>query len=1145
MLHGKASLDDRYTGMAGNIYLSGLQALVRLLLVQRQRDLAAGLNTAGLVSGYRGSPLGGLDQQLWRAQAHLDAHQVRFQPGVNEDLAATAIWGSQQVNLFPGALYDGVFAMWYGKGPGVDRSGDALRHANASGTSRHGGVLAIAGDDHAARSSTLPHQSEHAFMSVMMPVLHPASVQDLLDMGILGWAMSRFSGCWVAIKATAELLDSSATVAADPQRVRISLPTAFDMPADGLAVRWPDWPLQQESRLQRHKVYAALAFAAANRLDRVVLDSPRPRFGIITTGKSYLDVRQALDDLGIDERGAADIGLRLYKVGMPWPLEGGGVREFARGLEEVLVVEEKRPVIELQLKAQLYNWDTAERPRVVGKFNEAGEWLLPSAGELTAGVVAQVIAGRLRPFFQSEAISRRLRTLATAEPVAAESPGASPRLPYFCSGCPHNTSTRVPADSRAMAGIGCHYMALWMDRSTATFTQMGGEGAAWIGQAPFTSTRHVFQNIGDGTYFHSGLLAIRAAVAAGVNITYKLLYNDAVAMTGGQPVDGEISVARIARQLDGEGVRRIAVVSDRQYPDAERGGFPLRVSFHDRCDIDRVQRELREVSGVTVLVYEQMCAAEQRRRRKRGRLADPARRVFINELVCEGCGDCSTQSNCLSVVPVETEFGRKRAINQDSCNKDYSCVNGFCPSFVSVYGGALRRPEPVAVDTGDLPSPQLPGLAGAHGIVIAGIGGTGVVTLSAVLGMAAHLDGLFATTIDQTGLAQKFGAVLSFVRMGASADVVHAPRIPAGDADVLIAGDLLVGGAAESLSKLSLTRSSAVVNTDTDMPAAFIARRDLELPDCALREGIAEAVRPDGAWFLPATRLAHALLGEAIAANFLLLGHAWQQGLIPLREAAILQAIELNGVAVEQNRAAFAWGRRAAHDLAAVEAAAGLDPFPAATPGLKAAVTRRAGFLEAYQDAEYAHRYESLVNLVAEREQRSCGGASQALALAVAHSYFRLLACKDEYEVARLLTEPGFIDGLRAQMQGPIRLHFHLAPPLLSRADPLTGRPGKIEFGPWMLPLLRVLKHLRFLRGTPFDPFGYGADRRLERELIGTYEALIGEIMPALGPANHALAVQIAALPGEIRGFGPVKAAAAARFGAAVPALLQRFHAAA
>ncbi|GMW07275.1 MAG: indolepyruvate ferredoxin oxidoreductase [Nevskiales bacterium] len=1139
---GEVSLEDRYTCTAGRVYLSGLQALVRLLLVQRRRDVAAGLNTAGYVSGYRGSPLGGLDRELWRAGAHLQAHHVRFQPGINEDLAATAIWGSQQLNLFPEARYDGVFALWYGKGPGVDRSGDVFRHANAAGTSRHGGVLVVAGDDHAARSSTLPHQSEHSFIAAMIPVLHPAGVQELLDFGVIGWAMSRFSGCWVALKATAELLDSAATVDADPQRVVTVEPAGLQLPEGGLGVRWPDWPLEQELRLQRHKVYAALAFAAANRLDHVILDSPRPRFGIITTGKSYLDVRQALADLGIDAGMAADVGLRLYKVGMPWPLEEQGARAFARGLEEVLVVEEKRGIIENQLRAQLYNWDPQVRPRVVGKFDEEGNWLLPAAGELTAAHIARVIAARLQRIAGSDLVGQRLGSLVQPEAPPVFIAGDLRRLPYFCSGCPHNTSTRVPEGSRALAGIGCHYMALWMDRSTATFTQMGGEGAAWIGQAPFTATGHVFQNLGDGTYFHSGLLAIRAAIAAGVNITYKLLLNHAVAMTGGQPLDGALTARHVAQQLRAEGVDRIAVASDRRLRRGERSGFPRGVSFHLRRDLETLQRELRETRGVSVLIYDQMCAAEKRRQRKRGRLPDAPARVFINEWVCEGCGDCNRASNCLSVVPLETEFGRKRTIDQDSCNQDFSCVEGFCPSFVTVRGAQLRRTVPGAAPVADLPAPTLREPDGPYGIVIAGIGGTGVVTMSAVLGMAAHMDGRCATTIDQTGLAQKFGAVLSYVRIAAGAESLHTPRIPAGKADLLIAADLLVGAGAEALGKLSVTRSAAVVNTDIDMPATFIRERDFELPDCAMREAIEEAVRPDQAWFVPASALARALLGDSIATNCFLLGYAWQRSLLPVSERAILAAITLNDVAVERNREAFGWGRCAAHDASAVAVQAGTVPAVRGRSSLKATVARRAGYLQAYQDEGYAHRYENLVQLVERAERGLVGEAPLPLAEAVARNYFRVLAYKDEYEVARLYMQSGFLDELRGRMQGRPRLRFHFAPPLLARRDPVSGRPRKREFGAWVLPLLGLLARLRFLRGSALDPFRWSADRRLERELIAWYESLLEEIVPGLRPGNHALAVEIASLPDAIRGYGPVKAAAASEARTREAALLSRFR---
>ncbi|HSE76701.1 MAG TPA: indolepyruvate ferredoxin oxidoreductase family protein, partial [Alphaproteobacteria bacterium] len=719
------TLDDKYALEEGRVYLTGIQALVRLPMMQRQRDVAAGLNTACLISGYRGSPLGGLDQALWRAKPFLKRSHVEFQPGVNEDLAATMIWGSQQVNLFPGAKYDGVFAMWYGKGPGVDRCGDVFKHGNAAGSSRHGGVLLLAGDDHAARSSTLPHQSEHEFISAMIPVLSPAGVQEILDLGLYGWAMSRYSGCWIAFKCIAETVESSASVSIDPHRVQMALPNQFEMPPGGLNIRWPDHWTEQEYRLQRYKAYAALAFARANRLDKIVIDSPRPRFGIVTHGKSYLDVRQALDDLGIDEKLAAEIGIRLYKVAMTWPLEREGARHFAEGLQEVLVVEEKRAIIENQFKEQLYNWREDVRPRVVGKFDEKGEWILPSADELTPAQVARVIALRLRPFYTSAKIEERLAFVEQKEKALAAEKVKFQRIPYFCSGCPHNTSTRVPEGSRALAGIGCHFMAQWMDRNTDTFTQMGGEGVTWIGQAPFSETQHIFANLGDGTYFHSGSLAIRAAVAAGVNITFKILYNDAVAMTGGQPVDGNISVPQITQQVAAEGVTRIVVVSDE--PDKYRvnAGFAPGVTIEHRDRLDRVQRDLREVKGVTVLVYDQTCAAEKRRRRKRGTFPDPQKRVFINEEVCEGCGDCGVQSNCLSVTPVETEFGRKRAIDQSSCNKDFSCLKGFCPSFVTVHGGKVRKLRS-SEQGGDrfahLPAPKVPAVDSPYNILVTGVG---------------------------------------------------------------------------------------------------------------------------------------------------------------------------------------------------------------------------------------------------------------------------------------------------------------------------------------------------------------------------------------------------------------------------------------
>ncbi|MCC5869469.1 MAG: indolepyruvate ferredoxin oxidoreductase family protein [Gammaproteobacteria bacterium] len=1123
------SLDNRYMADAGEVYLTGTQALVRLMLTQAQRDAQAGLDTAGFVSGYRGSPLGGLDQQFWRAAKHLQAANIRFQPGVNEDLAATAVWGTQQVGLFPGARHDGVFGMWYGKGPGVDRSGDVFKHANAAGTARHGGVLAVAGDDHACKSSTLAHQSEHAFIDAMIPILNPAGVQEVLDLGLYGYAMSRFSGCWVALKAISETADSAAVVDVDPARVRIALPEDFAMPPSGLSIRWPDPPLAQEARLHRHKVYAALAFARANRLDRIALDCERPRLGIVATGKAWLDVRQALDDLHIDDNMARHIGLRLYKVAMSWPLERDGVRAFAHGLEEVLVVEEKRAIIENQLKEQLYNWHEDARPRVVGKFDEQGQVLLPSTGELTPAGIARAIAARIQRFHDSASIQARLGFLQQKEASLADSPELLARTPHFCSGCPHNTSTKVPAGSRAIGGIGCHYMATWMDRSTETFSQMGGEGATWIGQAPFTETTHVFQNLGDGTYFHSGLLAIRAAVSAGVNITYKLLFNDAVAMTGGQPVDGQLTVPMLVRQVQAEGVARVLVVSDE--PERYAGAGAVDVPVHHRRELPGLQEALRLETGVSVLVYDQTCAAEKRRRRKRGLLVDPPKRAYINKAVCEGCGDCGAVSNCLSIVPVETELGRKRAINQNSCNKDFSCVEGFCPSFVTVHGGALRKAERTDAPMPDieLPEPVLPTLSRPWNIVIAGIGGTGVVTVSNLLGMAAHLEHHGATVLDQTGLAQKFGAVTSHVRIAAKPADIHAVRVAAGSTDLLLGCDIAVAAGDEVLGKLDATRSAAVINAHEDMPAAFVRERDLGFPGSGLRRRILGQAKDGAVDFIDATRLATRLLGDSMAANLLLVGFAYQQGRLPISADALAQAVRLNGVAVEMNLAALRWGRIVAVDPAAVErlitGPTEGDSEAAPDDDAEAVIRHRSDLLWAYQDQRYADRYLDRLGRVADAETRISGHTGE-LTLAVARNLARLMAYKDEYEVARLFTSPAFMRELRGEFTGDVRLEFHLAPPLLSRIDPATGRPRKRAFGAWMMAVFRVLAPLRRLRGSVFDLFGYSAERRAERQLVEDYEHRVDRVLAHVDKHNLALAVALLRLPEGIRGFGPVKAEA-------------------
>ena len=1119
------SLDDKYSLERGRVFLTGVQALVRLPMLQRQRDQAAGLNTAGFISGYRGSPLGGYDQALWRAKRFLEPHHIHFQPGVNEDLAATAVWGSQQVNLWPGSRHDGVFALWYGKGPGVDRCGDVFKHANMAGTARFGGVLAVAGDDHAAKSSTVAHQSEYAFVAAMMPILNPANVQEILDLGLLGFALSRFSGCWVGFKTIAEIVDSSASVAIDPERTEIALPE-FEVPPGGLHIRWQGHaPLADEERLMRHKLYAALAFCRHNRLDRVVFDSPSHRFGIVTCGKSYLDVRQALEDLGIDGALARALGIGVYKVAMTWPLEPDGVRAFAEGLDELIVVEEKRALVENQLKEQLYNWHADRRPVIVGKFDERRDWILPSLGELTPSQIAIVIGRRLLRKVDHPGIAARLAFIEERENQQVTHKPPMRRLPYYCSGCPHNTSTVVPEGSIALAGIGCHYMATWMHRRTDTVSQMGGEGAAWIGQAPFTTRRHVFINLGDGTYFHSGVLAIRAALAAGVTATYKLLYNDAVAMTGGQPVEGHMTVPMIARELRAEGVKRIVVVTDEPEKYDRLSGLPEHTPVEHRDELDRIQRQLRETDGVSVVIYDQTCAAEKRRRRKRRLMPDPAKRVFINERVCEGCGDCSVQSNCLSVVPVETEFGRKRQIDQSTCNKDYSCVKGFCPSFVTVLGGRPRKPRAAEADVPfpTLPEPDMPALERPFGILVTGIGGTGVVTIGALLGMAAHLEGKGCSVLDQTGLAQKGGAVSTHIRIAARPEQIHAVRVAAGAADLILGCDIVVAGGPESLSRIKPGVTRAVINSHETTTGQFTREPDFQFRGADLRAAIADTAGAARVDWLDATRIATALLGDSIATNLFMLGFAYQRGLIPVSSGAIERAIDLNAVAVAMNRQAFLWGRRAAHDLAAVETiAAPAAPRRPVAATLDERIARRVEELTAYQDAAYAARYRSLVERVRAVEGGRVRGA-QALSEAVARYYHKLLAYKDEYEVARLYSDGSFLESLSRQFEGDFTLQFNLAPPLIAPRDAETGRLQKRVYGPRMLHAFRLLAKLKGLRGTRFDPFGYTAERREERRLIGEYEAIVEELLVGLNPDNHGLAVEIASIPEQIRGYGHVK----------------------
>ena len=1149
----EVTLDDKYTLEHGRAFMTGTQALVRLPMLQRTRDLASGMNTAGFISGYRGSPIGSFDQALWRAKKHLADNHIVFQPGVNEDLAATSIWGTQQLNLFPGANYDGVFAMWYGKGPGVDRCGDVFKHANAAGTWKHGGVLVLAGDDHAAKSSTLAHQSEHILKACCIPVLHPASVQEYLDYGLHGWAMSRYSGCWIGFKCVTDVIESGASVDIDPHRVQVVLPEDFALPSGGLNIRWPDGILEQEARLLDYKVYAALAYTRANRLDRLVWGSPAAQLGIITTGKAYGDTMQALADLGIDERVARETGIRLYKVAMPWPLEPQGARKFAEGLEEILVVEEKRQIIEYQIKEELYNWRSKVRvPRVVGKFDDNGEWsqsegqpagtwLLPAHYELSPALIAKAIASRLaklgldRPL--GERFRERLAFLDFKEKALAKPRVVADRTPYFCSGCPHNTSTQVPEGSRAVAGIGCHYLAQFMDRNTATFTHMGGEGAPWIGQAPFTQTAHIFANMGDGTYFHSGLMAIRAAVAARVNMTYKILYNDAVAMTGGQPHDGPLDPGIISRQLAAEGVQPIVVVVDEKEELPATVNWAPGVTIRRREELDGVQRELREVRGVSALIYVQTCAAEKRRRRKRNEFPDPAKRVFINELVCEGCGDCSEKSNCLSVEPLETEFGRKRSINQSTCNKDYSCVKGFCPSFVTVEGGALRKGGAKARSRGaaasvssiddfpPCPEPQIPALGEPFGVLVTGIGGTGVITIGQILAVAAHIEGKSVSVLDMSGLAQKGGPVMSHVKFAANPGDLHSTRLGTGAADLVLGCDLVVTASGDALSRMSTSRTRVAVNTTAAPTADFVRNPDWKLPGAALFEEIREAAGAGNVDGIEAGRVTTALMGDSIATNMFMLGYAWQRGWIPLAEASILKAIQMNAVAVDFNQKSFVWGRRAAFDTAQVDRLAApaevITLVQAVSRNLEELIARRVEFLTDYQNAAYARRYRDLVQKVGKVETEKVGGTK--LAEAVARYGFKLMAYKDEYEIARLYADPRFTQKIASMFEGDYRLKFHLAPPLLNRPDPVTGIARKSEFGAWMMAGFRILAKLKGLRGTAFDIFGRTEERRTERRLIAEYVETVNELLRGLSVENLKLAVEIASIPEDIRGFGHVK----------------------
>ncbi|WP_424984889.1 indolepyruvate ferredoxin oxidoreductase family protein [Microbulbifer sp. S227A] len=1112
-------LDDRYALTRGRVFLTGTQALARIMLDQARRDKAAGRNTAGFISGYRGSPLGALDLELWRAKQRMAEARIAFMPAVNEDLGATAVLGAQQASLDPHCEVEGVFSMWYGKGPGVDRSGDALKHGNAYGSAPGGGVLVVAGDDHGCVSSSMPHQSDVAFMAWFMPTLNPASVEEYLEYGEYGIALSRFSGTWVGFKAVSETVESARSVELRPDRSFVQ--PDFTGPPGGLHVRRADLPSPEIETRIGHKLKAVEAFVEANPIDRAIYGLPDATFGFVSTGKGHLDLMEALRLLGLDETACRRLGIDIYKVGMVWPLAHRDALNFVSGKREVLVVEEKRGIIESQFKEHFYDWPGAKPERMVGKYDSQMNPLIPWTGELSPLLLAPIVAARLDRFFPDENLPAKARTLTDTPPVLLNVPGAT-RTPYFCSGCPHNTSTKVPEGSTAASGIGCHVMASWMDRDTVGYAQMGGEGVPWTVASKFNGGKHIFQNLGEGTWYHSGSLAIRQAVAAKTNITYKILYNDAVAMTGGQPVDGPVSVTGIAQTCRAEGVQRIALVSD-DIDKFNRADFPAGTSFHDRAELDIVQRELRDIPGVTTIIYEQTCATEKRRRRKRGTMDDPPTFAWINDLVCEGCGDCSVESNCLSVEPRETPLGRKRKINLNSCNKDFSCLNGFCPSFVTVTGATRRKPQAADLDVAelarDLPAPALPSLKQPFDLLVTGVGGTGVVTVGALITMAAHLEGRGSSVLDFTGFAQKFGTVLSYIRLAERPDAVNQVRIDERAADAVIGGDIVVSSAPKA--SLHYGPKTRMVLNRADMPTGdLVLHRDASLRTDERERLIAATIGEENLFAFDANSTAERLLGDAVYANVMLLGYAWQSGLVPVSDGSLQQAILLNGVQIERNRAAFALGRVLA--AAPGKLASHLREEAPAEETLEAMIARRAAFLVEYQDEAYARRYrdqlEALGTALPEDARR-----------AVARSLFKFMAYKDEFEVARLHTDGRFAEELKQHFEGEFQVRYHFAPPILNRKTDARGRPAKQAFGAWMTPALKGLARMKWLRGSRLNPFGYHEEARMHRDLLDWYEGLLPRVVAAWSAETEDTCLKALSACDEIRGYGPVRQQAAKR----------------
>lgn len=1149
MTKSAVTLDDKYTQTGGRVFMNSNQALVRLPLDQSRRDRAAGLTTAGYISGYRGSPLGIYDAALWSAQKHLDAHDIRFTPGLNEELAVSAIRGTQELKWFGQSRFDGIFGLWYGKGIGVDRACESLKLGNFEGAAATGGFLAVAGDDHGGKSSDSAHQSEHTLIAAMLPVLYPATIAEIIEFGLFGWALSRFSGCYVGLKTITDTLDLSATVELPDAFRPYALPDDFPLPPGGLNLKPNLPPLVEEDMLVNHRLPAAQAFARVNDFDRVVIDGPERNLAIVSAGKAYLDVRQVLADLGLDDERCAWLGLRLYKPAMIWPLEGERLAAFAAGSRAVLVIEEKRPVMEDQIARHLYAIASNRRPDLAGKRDLSGAALLPSTGELRVADVRHAIKTLLDQIgIRDEALEARYRHFEQLESHALTLGSDANRPAYFCSGCPHNTSTKLPEGSMAMGGIGCHGLAaVVMDRDTMQFMPMGHEGSPWLSVSQFVDRPHMFQNMGDGTYSHSGILSIRAAVAAKANITYKVLYNDAVAMTGGQPVEMGITPLDMVNQLLSEGVRPVRLVSD--HPEQYAGmALPNNATVHHRDDLDHLQRELRETAGVTAIVYEQTCAAEKRRRRKRGLMEDPDQRVFINPDVCEGCGDCSVQSNCLSVTPLETEFGRKRKIDQSSCNKDFSCLKGFCPSFVTVTGAdiavhtsgdATRLDQLIAA----LPEPEQPALGEqGYNILVSGIGGTGVLTIGALLGMAARVDGKGATILDMTGMAQKGGAVTSHIRIGPDPKGIYTSRLSEGMTDLLIACDLIVGSGAPVLKTVAPDRTAAIVNTDVAPTGEFQRNKTLDLGHERLRRAVQQAIGEGPLSELNASQLATDLTGDSIGTNILMLGYAVQKGLVPLSVPSIQEAIRLNGRFADSNLRTFDLGRLAAHDPDALarEIAPKTPTVPLDT--VDDVLRSRTRLLTAYQNDNYAASYRDFVETIRTAVAAKSLDGGDRFVREVALTLARLMSYKDEYEVARLYTDPTFKQRLDEQFSGNYRISFHLAPPMLPGVD-ASGRPKKRMFGPWMFTTFRLLSRLKFLRGTVFDPLGYFAERRMERRLIVEYRSLIRSVVDRLDAGNLAIATELAEEARHIAGYGPVKLDAVTRYRERERALLERFSA--